>query len=135
LRELFEKMDWAESYEAIASFVEPLDQMDSDSFAFRYPVNKKDNDALPKAFMLNVLAFARDADSCLEILYNASYSIDDRAESAIAVLSDSAGDPGRNRPAASHRLGAQHPTGNFWLPGLGTLSLVNSDSAVPIPFR
>jgi hypothetical protein len=59
LRELFEKMDWAESYEAIASFVEPLDQMDPDSFAFRYPVNKKNNDALPKAFMLNVLAFAR----------------------------------------------------------------------------
>jgi hypothetical protein len=67
--------------------------MDPDSFAFRYPVNKKDNDALLKAFMLNVLAFARDADSCLEILYNASYFIDDHAESAIAVLSDSAGDP------------------------------------------
>jgi len=91
LRELFEALDWAESYEEIASFVEPLDKMDPNSFAFRYPVNKKNADALPKSFVFDVRAFARAADSCLEILYNASYSIDDRTESARAMLSDTAG--------------------------------------------
>jgi hypothetical protein len=90
LRELFVALDWAESYEDIASFVESLDQMDPNSFAFRYPVNKKNDDALPKSFVLDVLAFARAADSCLETLYNASYSIDDLTESAKAELSDSA---------------------------------------------
>lgn len=88
LRELFKEMDWASSYEEIASFVERLDRMDSGSFSFRYPVDTNENNALPESFVIDVLAFARAADSCLEILYNASYSIDDRAEGAKAMLSD-----------------------------------------------
>ncbi|MEA2560123.1 MAG: hypothetical protein QOH06_1627 [Acidobacteriota bacterium] len=92
LCEIFKEMDWASSYEEIASFVERLDRMDSSSFNFRYPVDTKEDNALPEHFVFDVLAFARAADACLEILYNASYSIDARAETAIAVLSDSAGD-------------------------------------------
>jgi len=92
LRELFEAMEWGKSYEEIASFVEPLDQMDPNSFCFRYPVNKKDEAALPKSFGFNVVGFAREADSCLEILYNASYSIADCAESARAARLDYAGE-------------------------------------------
>jgi hypothetical protein len=93
LRELFHAMDWSESYEEVASFVEPLDQMDPSSFAYRYPVDKKNDSALPQSLVFNVLAFARAADSCLQILYNAWYSLDDFTDGAISMLSDSAGDP------------------------------------------
>ena len=92
LRELFDAIEWDESYEEIASFVEPLDQMDPNSLCFRYPVNKKDEAALPKSLWINVTAFARAADKCLKILYNASYSIADCAESARATLLDYAGE-------------------------------------------
>lgn len=93
LKELFGAMDWSESYEEVALFVQPLDEMDSNSFAFRYPVDKKNVGALPASFVFNVLAFASAADSCLKVLYDALYSIEARTEATIDNLESADGEP------------------------------------------
>jgi len=62
--------------------------MDSSSFAFRYPVDKKNIGTLPESFVFNLLAFARAADDCLEIMYNAVYAIDEQTEVTIENLDE-----------------------------------------------
>jgi len=89
LRQLFEAMDWAQSYAEIASFVVPLDEIDSNSFTFRYPVDKQNVGALPDSFAFDILAFARAADSCLDVLYNASCTVEHYLEDAQCMLSES----------------------------------------------
>lgn len=93
LEELFAAMGWSESYKEVASFIEPLDKLDSNSFAFRYPVDKKNVGTLPESFVFNVLSFARAADSCLEMLYNALHSIDAHTEETIDNLHDFGEEP------------------------------------------
>jgi len=91
LRELFKELNWSESYEKIAPFVESLDKADPESFAHRYPTDTKGNASLPEALWFNVLAFANDAESCLGEFYNALFSIEARVESAKEELREGAG--------------------------------------------
>lgn len=75
LADIFRTMNWDESHKEITDFVKRLNRLDPRSFTFRYPVDKKDDAALPKHFVFDLRSFTQEADSCLKVLYNASHSI------------------------------------------------------------
>jgi hypothetical protein len=98
LEKVLEGLGWLKEFRSrgIRSFrdfrklVGRIDQFDSGSYAFRYPVNTKGHRALPEAFFMNALGFAKSLDPILELLDTAIFAMNAEVEQ----YGDSLQDPG-----------------------------------------
>ncbi|HET9178638.1 MAG TPA: hypothetical protein VFQ24_09825 [Terriglobia bacterium] len=85
VRAVFDAMKWGFEFEGsefatfdeFAQFIESLDSIDSDSYAFRYPVNSGGRATLPKHYVINVISFAKIMDALLDYLEGAADLIEE----------------------------------------------------------
>ncbi len=88
VRAIFKEMDWDFQGSSVASFAEferlvhALDDVDPRSYAFRYPVDTEGAAHLPKHFVVNVIAFARNMDKVLGYLDGAASGIRENWDTA-----------------------------------------------------
>lgn len=95
IRQIFEEMGWnwnksgvawLSSYEDVLRLLQELDAVDSHSYTFRYPVNKKGKAPLPHHFVINVPELARKMDGLLDLMDNIAtgleYTWEEMAEAA-----------------------------------------------------
>jgi hypothetical protein len=66
------------SYQEFSRFVRKLDEVDSGSWSFRYPINTQGTAHLPYHFVVSVLRFADVMDPLLEFLSGAAIEVDER---------------------------------------------------------
>jgi hypothetical protein len=88
LRELYDELGWSNAYQDCADFVGDLEAVDPISFAFRYPVDKANNSALPEDLVFNVVDFATRAERVLDVMYEVLHGIEHRIDDAHEMLSN-----------------------------------------------
>lgn len=90
VRAVFKAMEWNFEYEGsefasfdeFEQFISTIDSIDADSYAFRYPVNRKRQAILPHHYVINVISFAEIMDSLLGYLEGAAYLIEENFQAA-----------------------------------------------------
>lgn len=84
VKRVFEVAGWLNSREAapkygtfaeIESVIMEFDKIDPQSFAFRYPIDKKGDAPLPEQFHFNVVKLGEEMDQLLRMLYGASTGV------------------------------------------------------------
>jgi hypothetical protein len=76
IKKIFKEVDWVwktdvegiRSFEELALFIKDLEKVDSSSFTFRYPVDKKGKPAVPHHFIFNVPDFCNKMEKLLNFL-------------------------------------------------------------------
>ena len=94
LRSIVENLDgqWEcdvpglETFDDVRCMVKEVEDIDPRSYSFRYPMNKKGAPALPHHYIINVLSFARDMDSVLDLLDGITTALDESWDDAASVL-------------------------------------------------
>ncbi|MCI0557722.1 MAG: hypothetical protein MN733_04450 [Nitrososphaera sp.] len=66
------------SWDDFCALVNGIEQIDPQSYNFRYPVDTSGEAALPKHLVLNIVAFARRMDPVLDLLYGAVAGIQEK---------------------------------------------------------
>lgn len=77
----FEGSEFA-SFDEFERFIATIDSIDADSFAFRYPVNRRHQAILPHHYVINVVSFAEIMDSLLGYLEGAAHLIEENFQAA-----------------------------------------------------
>ena len=93
LRAIFKAMEWDWDFEVsglrslddFCALIREIERIDPQSYCFRYPVTKKGDAALPRHFIINVISFARNMDSILDLLDGAVTGLEERWHSAAEV--------------------------------------------------
>lgn len=76
VKAIIEDLDWDEdlgiagihSFDDFSNLVTEINNMDPQSYNFRYPINKKGDSPLTKHFIVNVVGFGKNMDQLLEVL-------------------------------------------------------------------
>lgn len=71
-----------QSYDELADLVRGVDEIDPDSFAFRYPITKGQGPAIERHTVLNAVAFAEHLDPVLDLLDGAVTGLDEEFDAS-----------------------------------------------------
>jgi hypothetical protein len=91
---IFKTMEWEwdfevsglQSWDDFCHLVKEIDEIDPQSYCFRYPVTKDGDAALPKHFIVNIISFARTRDPILDLLDAAITGLEEHWQNTTDVV-------------------------------------------------